>query len=980
MRRLLVLCLMASLLFTVIMPVAVESVLVSKVLLDNSIDLMYSVNWSRVYSSKLLSSCLRDYNNDNVSDVVVIIGNKDIEVIDPLTNSTLIKYTNKYPGLYTLIPLDDINHNGFNELLAVYLRSNSLKVVLIEPGTNSIVYEKTYSISIDGDIVRIPQNTILRDNVANIIVPVMKQGYLSIELKDYLYKINVSNGDLISSTTTTGKLYSIWTNHIITDVNGDGLIDLRRDIVVKAYSALSIFPPSISTTVSVSSIDGSWSWSTSKTNYAAIGVLKPYTETSNLLVLLFVHINMDSGTADKLVLEAYRLLDGSLVYTLSYNLNSYEIHTMSLAGEHLVVDIVDKDTRQGELHVYNNDNGGLEETIDMGTVSRGENITSMSIGDLWGDKVNDLLVGVGDRLYLVSVNGLIDYLGRTEGNTILLDGNTITYGDTRLHLIQVKINDETYKLEAISLVGNTSTPPTIKIIEPTDNTILETPFKVRAVVEGNYTSNPLVEIYSKNQLVARKEMTPIEDSVFEATITDLDDGEYTLIARIGDYTSNPIRISVDNTPPVIILYEPGNNSYVGDYIKLRLYINEPHFKNMTIYINNDLYGVITVNNTYEELTYNNPINYTINITSLPDDALEIKVIVTDVLGHTSTLILNYIKDTIPPEINISAPHNIIINNTLVVGSLYKEKPYPVYIRVVDNNVVETLIIMANNEEIDKITSGYKSVVEKTIEFPLKPGYNNVTVVAVDAAGRTSTKTIIIYMNTVPPSIELQELSIRNREITYRILAYTNNTIIPLARIEVKLYRKTPATGIVYNRTLTTNTTTQLLEDIINAPGDGLYILEITAIDASGNQYVVKQKIIIDTTPPVIEIKDTKLEDHKLTIEWSVHDNLSGVKQVLLYIDGEPVDVTNKREYTIELEPGTHNITITAIDNKGNKAIEQLQPITISGETETETTTTTTSTETQSISLKDLMKSPTIIAITLVLLALIILVIYRIRTK
>ncbi|WFO75960.1 hypothetical protein J4526_03700 [Desulfurococcaceae archaeon MEX13E-LK6-19] len=975
MSRLLTLCLLVSLLFTAIVPVTVESTLVSNVLLDNSIDLMYSVNWSRVYSSKLLSSCLRDYNNDNVNDVVVIIGNKDIEVIDPLTNSTLMKYTGDYPGLYSLIPLDDIDRDSYNELLAVYLKSTSLKVVLIEPGTNSIVYEKTYSISIDGDIIRIPQNTILRDNVANIIVPAIKQGYLSIELKDYLYKINVSNGDLISSTTTSGKLYSIWTNHIITDTDGDGLIDLRRDIVVKAYTTLSLLPPSLSTTVSVSSIDGSWSWSISKTDYTTIGVFKPYTKTNNLLVLLFVHINMDTGTADKLVIEAYHLLDGSLVYTLSYNLDSYEIHTMSLAGEHLVVDIVDKDTRQGELRVYNTTNGILEETIEMNTVPSGENITSMSIGDLWGDNVNDLLVGIADKLYLVSINGSIDYLGRMPGSITLFDGNTIIYSNTRLHMVQVKINDETYKLQAISIVENTTTtPPSIKIIEPTDNAIVETPFNVRVVVEGNYTSSPVLEIYSQDKLVARKEMSLIEDNIFEATITDLDDGEYTLLARIGDYSSNPIRISVDNTPPVIVLYEPGNQSYVGEYVKLRLYINEPHFKNITIYVNNSLHGVITVNDTYEKLTYNEPVDYLVNLTSLPDGALEIKVIVVDVLGHTSTLILNYIKDTIPPTINISAPYNIIVNNTLIVGLSYKEKPYPVNIRVVDNNALKTLVIIVNNVEIEKITSGYKDKIEKTIEFSLKPGYNNVTVIAVDATGKTSISTIMIYMNTVPPSIELQKLSIRDREITYRVIAYTNNTIVPLARIEVRLCRKTPVTGIVYNKTFTTNTTTQLLEDYITVPGDGLYILEITAIDASGNQYIIKQKIIIDTTPPVIEIKDTKLEDHKLTIEWNIHDNLSGVKQVLLYIDGEPVDVTNKTKYTIELEPGTHNITIIAIDNNGNKAIEQLQPITISEETET------TTTETQTISLEDIVKSPTIIAIILVLLALAILMIYRMKSK
>ncbi|MEZ4103267.1 MAG: hypothetical protein R3B55_01760 [Candidatus Paceibacterota bacterium] len=106
--------------------------------------------------------------------------------------------------------------------------------------------------------------------------------------------------------------------------------------------------------------------------------------------------------------------------------------------------------------------------------------------------------------------------------------------------------------------------------------------------------------------------------------------------------------------------------------------------------------------------------------------------------------------------------------------------------------------------------------------------------------------------------------------------------------------------------------------------DGIWYFHLSLQDNSGWSKPEHFKIKIDHTPPEIqanEIRRSDLTDPKPKINIKITDKISCVKNFELSINGEILDyekISNNEIQLQSIEPGEHELVITAYDRAGNK--------------------------------------------------------------
>ncbi len=950
-------------------------------------DLMYTINWSRRYSFAPYYTCYRDYDNDGVNDVLVLkegglgaegIEIKGIEVVDPIENKTLFSYvTNDSTWLYAYAEVGDNNNNNYTEITLVYVNDTAVKIVLLEPAMKTVYYEETYKVNFTGRIIFIdPYNIVYNyyNNTIEVAIASTQDYFREDKTITQLFVFNVLNGKLIEHRVFPGTLYTLWRNIIPVDKNNDGLLELdTTDFTVKAFFNLSNGPP----VISVENLNGTWGWSQEVRfkdypyyyyPYIPVQVITYYTTVKPLILVSCNPYPWLATWGSDLVIAAYNLCNGTLDYFIGYR-GAADIDGVAVTGKHLLLGICDRLSEMIRVDVYNPYTGALMEKINLTRISRGEYIASItSIGDYNGDKINDFLVGVGTKLYLVTVNGEIDYLGRLSGEIVPSTMNTVINGETRFYTIMSFINFHTFRLYAISLTGNTTRTIRITVTKPVNNTAVEPPFTVEALIQGEPPVTPVVEIYNGPYLLFRAELDRIGDNLFQANITLPDiagprprvlENTCILIVRTGDYSSKPLTIIVDEKPPEIITYPDMPVIYVRDKLLIKIEA-----------VDKSLYSIeVKLNNTIIASATSTPPRYsieeTIDLTNYPDGKYCLEITAIDKLGHATNKTIIIYKDATPPEISIKTPGTMAVGGITVLGREFYRKQCPIELRLKDNTGLDTVIILSNNKIVErrKLSGTEETIVFKPV---LKPGFNNIKVIVFDKIGNKNEVNKTLFLNTQNPVIKELDVKTMGLNIWYKVRVESANNIAVLDRVAVKIYEIKQGVPVsIYSKEQGyLGVGEYVVEGETVAPREGKYLIKIIVYDVSGNNATSSMIVTVDTTPPILSIEEAKLEDHTYIVKWNVSDNLSGIKQVILYVDGEPVDVTGRTMYIIELGPGTHNITITAIDNNGNKAVKQLPQITI---------------EEKNL-IEEIKKNPILLAIAAILPALIILAIYRVKSK
>lgn len=275
--------------------------------------------------------------------------------------------------------------------------------------------------------------------------------------------------------------------------------------------------------------------------------------------------------------------------------------------------------------------------------------------------------------------------------------------------------------------------------------------KVRVKINGTWT------VLTLNSSTGKYEGTITAPST---TSYNLDGGYYPLeveatndagtVVMVTDsdaVVGQNLRLVVKETiKPVITLNTPTNGAYLQS--------NQPA---ITFTITDEAGGsgvnessvVLTLDGTehgvsdFTKTAVTNGYQYTYTpVSALDDGSHTITISAQDNDGNTATQVsAGFVVDTVPPTLNVTSPTVTITNNPacVVTGTTNDATSSPV-----------TVTIALNSGTEQEVTVGEDGNFSKSLT--LAEGTNTITVKATDAAGRTTTVTKTVKLDTTVPKI------------------------------------------------------------------------------------------------------------------------------------------------------------------------------------------------------------------------------------
>ncbi|MEW5759208.1 MAG: hypothetical protein AB1779_00405 [Candidatus Thermoplasmatota archaeon] len=262
----------------------------------------------------------------------------------------------------------------------------------------------------------------------------------------------------------------------------------------------------------------------------------------------------------------------------------------------------------------------------------------------------------------------------------------------------------------------------------------------------------------------------------------------------------------------------------------------------------------------------------------------IVVFAKDLAGNINKTTLKVILDTVSPILDVKEPKNGTITNR---NEIY-----------INGTTEKDAKIKINGVEVNVIDNKFSYKVELTNE-----GENIIEISAYDKVGNDNSHIIHIILDTTKPT--LKNISLPE---------FTNQTEIKIegeADDETEVYINDEKIKVIngkFSKTIKLN--------------EGENNITIYAKDKAGNINKIEKKIILDSTPPSIEIlepKNNKTKESKINIKGKTEPKAK------VYINGVEVNVDDKGEffYTVKLSEGKNIIEIKAIDSLENEKIEKL---------------------------------------------------------
>jgi len=347
-------------------------------------------------------------------------------------------------------------------------------------------------------------------------------------------------------------------------------------------------------------------------------------------------------------------------------------------------------------------------------------------------------------------------------------------------------------------------------------------------------------------------------------------GDYEVEVKATDSSGNtatkkiPLHVT-DTTPPVLDIKE-SEKTYVGGTQKTA----EDIINEVGITATDNSGEVITPEVDLSTVDWNKPGKY------------EAQVKATDSSGNTSTgKVMIEIIDTTPPVLNVPSD-NI---------------RYPIGIPKTSEQIVQEVGITATDDSGEVITPE----VDVTGVDWNKPGNYEVEVKATDSSGNTAMKKInITVFDNEPPSIDATKDELTSEvgtpktaeelleELGVTITDNSGETITP----------EVDASGVDFNKI-------------------GDYEIEVKATDSSGNTSTKKIPVhIVDTTPPVLEIKEAE-KSYLVGTQKTAEDIINEAGISATDNSGEAINPEIDMNGVDWHKPGKYEAEVKATDSSGN---------------------------------------------------------------
>ena len=290
--------------------------------------------------------------------------------------------------------------------------------------------------------------------------------------------------------------------------------------------------------------------------------------------------------------------------------------------------------------------------------------------------------------------------------------------------------------------------------------------------------------------------------------------------------------------------------------------------------------------------------------SIGGRANEVVILATDYAGNQANHVCNLYIDQRPPQVCIEGIEDYMItaNPVRVEYMASEENLLSVFETKTIWKDVDGKEQMIPTEDGQDTEGNTQRCIGQTLD---QDGLYRMEIRAADKAGFESTTSaqIIIDMHN-PVILKLEEID--GTYLQEFAFSYTAEECI---------------------RDYTSYTYEMRLDDNLYSSGsrvtrEGYHQLQISAVDAAGNQSVAKAGFVIDRTEPVIQIlgvEDGTAYEEKAEISVRAEDSQDKIESIV--INGTSLGIKGgKRSYTYEFtEYGTYEIIVNAIDLAGNRA-------------------------------------------------------------
>ena len=457
-------------------------------------------------------------------------------------------------------------------------------------------------------------------------------------------------------------------------------------------------------------------------------------------------------------------------------------------------------------------------------------------------------------------------------------GSTTVTLDDGQHIIRVEAYDVAGNMgyDEVTIFVDTSLPQ-IDIISPENESLFGYGNITVKWNGGDEQGIDRYELYVDDAKIAE-----LDNNTTEYTL-DLEEGAHSIKVvaydTVGNNNSDRIVVYIDLSPPSIQIYEPYNNTYVGE--------------NVTVKWNaDDNYGLsffeIYLNDTLLDTLDGDSRQYTIY--GLDSGEYVIRVVAYDNVNHQADSSVIVYLDEDPPRITFLHDNYTVFVESIVTISWACWDENGIgdrYVKIDDNNYVE--------------------VYKDNITLELSDGEHIIRVRVFDTSGNIAEKALIFYVDTSTPT-----LIVKNPE---------NNTYLNTSTVNISWVANDACgikkTTIIVDQVETYETDKNFI--IINV-GEGDHEIIIITYDYADRNDSATICISVDMTSPTITIlspqNNSKYMDI-IEISWNATDN-SDVDHVKICLDGMILGIFGENEtISTNLNPGSHEILLIAYDLAGN---------------------------------------------------------------
>ena len=353
----------------------------------------------------------------------------------------------------------------------------------------------------------------------------------------------------------------------------------------------------------------------------------------------------------------------------------------------------------------------------------------------------------------------------------------------------------------------------------------------------------------------------------------------------------------DYMPPSISVSSPQNGTYYnspGGVLLNFTATDDEWIRGFRVYLN----GSTVLERML--LPAQTSVSVEFTLPDLTDGCYEILIQVWDPFFNTEEVLVHFYYDTTSPSLKILSPENASFTNSTKVLVEWEGQ---------DNMGIDHYEVLVDKELV-LVTNDTLAL----LNFSEGERTFYITVVAFDRACNAYNESIYLNIDTVPPYIEILLDS-----------KFTNRRSLNIS-------------WVVYDRFF--NSAFALLDDVQLIPieantsftlsdlSEGNHTLHIKASDLAGNLGCGSLSFLADYTRPTIRIETSSgiYTTPTLQIRWTASDKLSGIRYFVVYLDGERVETlpANRTSYDLkDLEDGSHNVRVKAIDKAGNTAEDTL---------------------------------------------------------